>query len=109
MRCLVRWLSLTFADFDLGGFSGRGLTCAAHMPGASKSAPNITTRRRRRVPNFDILIRSPACPDFLSTPMHEACQWPALADSFAHPRDITGVRAFHAITKFLLNKILIPI
>src|SRR5271166_5049387 len=92
MRRLVRWLSLTFADFDLGGFSVRGLTCAAHIAGANKSPPTITIRRRQRTSNLDIeflflcLTRIPCL-----LMMHEACQWPALTGNVDHVPDTTGV------------------
>jgi hypothetical protein len=36
--------------------------------------------------------------------MQEACQWPALAGDLAHVRDITGLIAFEAITKFFLKQ-----
>jgi hypothetical protein len=131
MRRLVRWLSLSFADFDLGGFSGCGLTCAAHIPGAKHNPATITTTRRQRVPNLDISVRSPDLlkyellnyeslkyellrdagnpADFLPIEMHEACQWSAPTGGYAHLRDITGLNRFQAITKFLWQQTLISI
>src|SRR5580693_8523564 len=64
MRRRVRWLSLTFLDFVLLVFSGCGLTCAAHIAGANRSPPTITTRRRQRVPDSNILVSFPRIPGF---------------------------------------------
>jgi len=88
MRRLVRWLSLTFLDFVLFGLRGCGLTCAAHIAGATKSPPTITTRRRQRVRDLNIPglflwsseIRSSEIRSSWSCyiySMHEACQLPA--------------------------------
>jgi hypothetical protein len=41
--------------------------------------------------------------------MQEACHWPVLAGDLAHVRDITGLIAFEAITKFFFGKTLISI
>jgi len=114
MRRRVRVLSLTFGDFDFGGFSVCGLTCAAHTPGTKNSPATMTKRRRERVPNIDILfVPNLICSQLGQIPYLLRCKKPASGQLWpqtsAHLRDITGLTAFEAITKFFLKQTLISI
>ena len=89
MRRRVRWLSLTFVDFDLGGFSGCGLTCAAHTPGTNKTDPTIISRRRQRVPS----IRLPGFPIcFRCTKPASSQPWPITSPILAILRELHRFR-----------------
>src|ERR1700722_297138 len=115
-RRRVCWLSLTLED-DLGllPFSVCGLTCAAHMAGATTIPLAITTRRRPRIPNLDILQSFPCLEKFvvfrnslLEFPIgFDARSLPAnsFPRQFPQPLDTTVVTVFQAITKFRSNKI----
>src|ERR1700733_10244444 len=117
-KCRIRrrvcWLSLTLED-DLGllPFSVWGLTCAAHSAGATTIPLAITTRRRPRIPNLDILQSFPCLEKFVVlgnslldfSSRSDARSLPAISSprQFPQPRDITAVTVFQAITKFFSN------